>query len=95
MVKRYCVVCDAIRSEMKIVDTVVAMLEIYYKKYNCSGGSLHIVVDDGNLDDNNIEYCIEWANNENDVAGFIIGTLLLKMNMRQRKNVYSKYDEYK
>ena len=48
--------------------------EIYtmYLQMNITGGSLHIVLDDGNNSDDSIEFCYNYAKERGDVAGMLI-----------------------
>ena len=54
---------------------------------NSVGGSLHIVLDDGNVDDGSVRHCIEWARERDDVAGVELGEILLRMSRTQRKKL--------
>jgi hypothetical protein len=54
------------------------------KEENSVGGSLHIVLDDGNVEDGHVEYCIEYAKEVGDVDGVKLGKILLKMSKTQR-----------
>lgn len=42
---------------------ILELVDIIYD-YNCVGGALHIVLDDDNYEDNNIEWCINNSINE-------------------------------
>lgn len=48
------------------------------------GGSLHIVLDDQNLEDSNVRFCIEGAHERGDLAGELLGWLLLGASRSQR-----------
>lgn len=54
---------------------------------NSVGGSLHIVLDDGNVDDDSVLHCIKWAHECADVAGVKLGEILLRMSRTQRKKL--------
>ena len=58
----------------------------------CTGGLLHIVTDDGNLEDHHIKWCLEECNNhpecEESEIGKLICNELLKLSMEQRRLVY-------
>ena len=58
---------------------------------NISGGSLHIVLDDGNIDRQDIEYCIQEAKSDGDKEGAEIGETLLLMSKTQRKKVAARF----
>jgi hypothetical protein len=55
---------------------------------NGAGGNLHIVLDDGNVRDSDIEFCIERAQEKGDKFGEAIGRVLLRMSKTQRRKVY-------
>jgi hypothetical protein len=69
------------------VPEVLPFVRAYYNDH-AAGGSLHIVLDDGNLEDGNIQFCIEWAEEHGDAAGAALGRLLLEMTRTQRAKVY-------
>jgi len=35
------------------------LVKIIYNNYSCVGGALHIVLDDGNIEDDNIKWCLD------------------------------------
>jgi hypothetical protein len=47
-------------------------------------GSLHVVLDDGNLGDSSIRACIECATERNDPVAIELGEILLRMSKTQR-----------
>ncbi len=76
-------------SDRPTVPEVVPLVDAYYAKPgNSVGGSLHTVLDDGNLRDSHIAYCRETAEKNGDSAGVHIANLLLQMSMTQRRKVY-------
>ena len=54
---------------------------------NGVGGSLHIVLDDGNHDKRHIQWCIDYAEERKDAEGARIGRLLLGMTKTQLKKI--------
>lgn len=58
----------------------------------CTGGLLHIVADDGNLEDHHIQFCLDECikHSEREEAGLgkLICEELLKLSMEQRRLVY-------
>lgn len=75
------------------LDELVALVKEYYKT-NPAGGSLHIVLDDGNLEDNNISFCMGYAAAEEDEAGVQLAILLKNMPLSVRQKLYARYEEY-
>lgn len=51
---------------------------------NGAWGSLHIVLDDGNVDDDSVRFCIDWANKYHDTEGEELAHILLQMSKTQR-----------
>lgn len=83
------IVGDALRREWRdalpplaTIDTLIA--EFYRMPDNGCGGKLHIVLDDTNLDDDSIKFCIDIAEQEQDVNATALGRLLLALPMRTR-----------
>lgn len=67
---------------------VVAVAREYYSvPGNAVGGSLHIVLDDGNLGDSDIEWCLGEAFRNDDQAGVFLAYILLQLSSTQRRKV--------
>jgi hypothetical protein len=69
-----------------------------YAGENEIGGALHIVTDDGNLDDSHVEWCITYAVSQDDYYGAALALLLMQMTRTQRGKVskewYDWHDEW-
>lgn len=52
-----------------------------------SGGSLHIVLDDYNVDDHHVQFCIDHATSRGDGEGRRLGEVLLSMTKTQRLEI--------
>lgn len=52
-----------------------------------AGGSLHIVLEDQNLRDSDVRFCLWWAVEHGDLPGFMLALLLLQMSQTQREKV--------
>lgn len=79
----------------KHLDTIRAYISCLYGLDDgncCTGGLLHIVTDDGNLEDHHIKWCLDECNNhpesEESEIGKLICKELLKLPMEQRRLVY-------
>ena len=68
---------------------VAAMIDYYYR-HNPAGGSLHIVLDDGNTETVHVWYCVGWALERMDRMGVLIGLRLLGMNECDRTTMYAE-----
>ena len=76
------------------IEQIIPIIQRYYSYGNTTGGTLHIVLDDGNLEDGHIEFCLEEATRNNDTQAVFIARMLLNMSMTQRRKLYGKYAEY-
>lgn len=56
----------------------------YWLPGNDDGGSLHIVLEDGNYEDRNVRYCLRWAQEHGDVFGARLALALLAHSRTQR-----------
>lgn len=62
-----------------------ALIKAYYAKPgNLAGGTLHVTLDDGNIETHHILFCLGQAKDARDVDGVRIAELLLSMTRRQR-----------
>jgi hypothetical protein len=81
-------------------DLLADIAELY--AFNPVGGALHIVLDDGNTDDESIKYCLEtckehWSvvgSHPENVEGIVdlimsIGNQLLKLPKTERDRLYN------
>lgn len=83
----------SLRSEKPKIPEVVKLFSVY-KKNNPTWGSLHIVLDDGNVSDADVEFCIKFADDHNDSEGMILARILQQMSKTQRTSLDRKVDEY-
>lgn len=61
------------------------------KPDNGVGGSLHIVLDHGMVDDGDIEFCRNQALRTGDTDGVQLADLLLRMSKTQRRKLSDKF----
>lgn len=64
------------------VDTLVA--RFYAMPGNSTGGALHIVLDDTNIGDDAIRWCVERAEKASDLAAAALGRVLLAVPFANR-----------
>jgi hypothetical protein len=70
------------------VPEVLPLVEAYYDKPgNGVGGSLHIVLEDGNIRTSDVEFCRQWALDHGDADGVRLAELLLRMSQTQRRKL--------
>ena len=75
---------------MKIRDLVKE-----YKSFFPTGGNCHIVLDDGNIETNNIRFCMNECEDKNDVAGYFIMSKMYDMTLNQRNRLVKYWSNYK
>jgi len=75
---------------MKRFDKCLELARAYYAAGNLAGGVLHIVLDDGNVEDAHIDFCEELARDEaaQSKMALEIIALLRKMSMAERLRLY-------
>lgn len=77
------------RSEKPTIPEVLPLVRDYYAMPdNGAGGSLHIVLDDGNVEDGSVEFCRDWAVDHDDHDGELLAEVLLRMSKTQRSKLY-------
>ena len=70
------------------VPEVLPLVQAYRDKPgNAVGGSLHVVLDDGNIEDSSIQFCREYAAERGDVDGIALCDLLIQMSKTQRSKI--------
>lgn len=67
------------------VPEVWPLVRAYYAiDGNSVGGNLHIVLEDGNIKDDDVQWCLDNARERGDASGVELAELLLKMTKTQR-----------
>lgn len=74
------------------IPEVVPLFLPYYTKHD-AWGSLHIVLDDGNVDDSHVRFCMESAKENGDFEGYTLASILLGMSKTQRLKLPRMVDE--
>lgn len=73
------------REEKPTVDVVEHLVRAYYAVHgNEAGGSLHILLDDGNVSDDSVRFCVTSARRQDDEKGEALARVLLRMSKTQR-----------
>ena len=74
------------------IPEILPLLKEYRDKDdNGAGGNLHIVLDDGNVNDSDVIFCLERAREPNDTDGIKLAELLLQMSKTQRSKIASMF----
>ena len=81
--------CEAllVRGTKPRVPEVSPLVRAYYDLGNITGGSLHIVLDDGNVEDHHVQFCVQYAIDHGDRPGEVLGRVLMLMSKTQRGRV--------
>ena len=58
-----------------------------YRFNNPTWGTLHIVLEDGNVADKDVQWCIEHAREHGDDEGAALAEILLTMSRTQRQRL--------
>lgn len=71
------------------VPEVLPLVRAYYAKpNNGAGGSLHLVLDDGNTEDSSVAFCLKYAEDAGDMDGVALAAVLMQMSRTQRQKLY-------
>ena len=70
----------------------IDLCKLYYS-FHPAGGSLHIVLDDGNISYDDLEFCAAFANTEKDYFGYALSKELQKLTIIQIEEIYSRCHE--
>lgn len=76
------------KNNLAVHHVVAAAIDAYYDlPDHTTGGNLHIVLDDGNVEDSSILWCRRHAASEGDYISMLLADLLLQLDIEQRKNL--------
>ena len=78
-------------NQKSTVPEVLPKVHAYRDAGNFCGGSLHIVLDEGNVHDDHVRHCIDRARENGDQAGVELGEILLRMSRTQRKVLCGRF----
>jgi histidine ammonia-lyase len=82
-------IVERIRSDQDWFEPFIQLAKDYYAADYGAGRNLHIVLDEGNLEDSNVNWCAGYACGVGDDEASDIANLMLHMTIRQRELVYS------
>jgi hypothetical protein len=71
-------------AKLNIKDVLPMVLAYVALPNNRVGGNLHIVLDDQNIKDYHIQFCIDMAIEKGDTAGVELGRAILQLSKTQR-----------
>ena len=72
---------------MTSVDAFRKAVNCYYADDNPCGGTLHILFDDGNFRDSDVEHCITYALEKEDLNGFMLAMAFRGLTVDERAEV--------
>lgn len=77
------------------IQQLIEAVKAYYSIHgNNVGGRLHIVLDDGNINNSDIKWCIDYASSKNDNEAVLLGKMLLGASLTQRRKLINNYKYY-
>lgn len=76
---------ELLASSGRITVPQVAPLVASYRAND--GHALHVVIDDGNVDDRTVDRCVRRATESGDVVGAMLARVLLRMTRTQRRRL--------
>jgi hypothetical protein len=81
-------------SEISVPILIQKSKEYYSMEGNKVGGNLHIILDDGNINDSSINFCLNQATIKGDKLGIELCKLLLLASKTQRNKLVNSYNLY-
>jgi hypothetical protein len=75
------------KPRITVPDALPLVRRYYALPGNGSGGSLHIVLDECNVEDGNIDWCMKRAEENSDHAGQALALVLRRMSKTQRRKL--------
>jgi hypothetical protein len=77
------------------VPEVLPLVQAFYAHPdNGTGGCLHIVLDDGNVDHSSVQFCVDQAKKDGDRMGELLGRVIQKLSKTQRNRLYADGGKY-
>lgn len=74
---------------MPNIPDVIERFKSYHSSHG-AWGSLHVVCDDFNVDDASVRFCIQLAEDNNDLEGKELALILLHMSKTQRRKLANR-----
>jgi hypothetical protein len=81
-----------LRTPLK-TNELLEMVRQFYER-NPAGGNLHVCLDDGNMEDGNVWWCLQEAAKHKDLAAVQIACWLLALSEEDRFDFYDQYGQY-
>ena len=75
-----------------VPDVLLITNALYARPGGGAGCCLHLVLDDNNLSDGDVEYCLHLARDRGHTDCLALGLLLLQMKRAARGRVAAKHD---
>ena len=86
-VEEYNALYHAIKDNQNWFAQMLSLCKHYYES-EPTGGALHIVLEDGNLQKNHIQWCAGYAAGCQDYEAVDIANLMIAMTMKQKTKLY-------
>lgn len=75
---------DEVTVKPTVPEVIPLLREFVSQPGNSVGGNLHIVLDDGNVKDEDVQFCLERCREQRDQVGERLAAVLLHMSKTQR-----------
>lgn len=75
-----------IPKNVQVMWMVANLIKAYYT-FESTGGTCHIILDDGNYDDHSVDFCIKYAEENEDMMGLAIASMLKLLTVEEREHV--------
>lgn len=76
-----------------IPEIIQLLREFGRKPKNSVGGNLHIVLEDGNVNDSDVQFCLDAAKADCDAEAVALAEIILKMSKTQRKKLAGMFHD--
>ncbi len=77
------------RDRPTVPEALPLVRQIYAR--HCAGCCLHIVTDDGNVEQHHADFCVEWAKKEQHPDCLVAAEMLALMTETQRRKIYKMH----
>lgn len=81
------IVCMKPAADLTLPEVMPLVETLYSLPQHGVGGHLHIVLDDGNVQDDDLAYCLDRAREDGCAACYALALILLQMSGTQRRKI--------
>ncbi len=81
-------------SKPTVPEVLPLVQALYASEHGACGGCLHIVLDDTNIEDHHVQYCVDYARERHCQGCLALAETLLRMSQTQRKKLANHPRKY-